>query len=570
MEEESASPKGSRDLPRGADSGPHVGSPIPPHRTLTLQALVHFFLVRPLLKLLFGVGVEGKENLAGLEQFILVANHNSHLDTLFLFQILPPHLVTTTHPVAALDYFSKNRVLFAVARFLFRPVWITRGDREGDSLEGMRERLRAGRSIILFPEGTRGEPGEMARFRKGIGRLAVEFPGVPIVPAYLAGAEKALPKSSSVPLPVWTRVVVGLPQRFRGTAGEITAALEGLVRELEALETGRRHRRLRRPSSIPTVAVLGIDGSGKSTLSRELARLLSTSGRVCLVSDVVEFFEGGEPSRVQPLVTEALRQVIGRRAKTARSLKSYKIPKLAELLLRDHVLEEMKRWYAPDLVVSDGCPLLNMTAWARLYRDEEPDDGLLASAMGILSGREKGSRGDRVFKEFPELMALERLPIPHLHCPEAVLFLDVDPAVSVERIGARGETMQVHETREKLARLRDGYRSVCRVLERDWRIPVRTLDGHRPMDEVTRAALRAFREMGVVEKSGQRKPNDDGVGTAGGGRPSLPGAIPEPPGTMPEPPGTMPEPPGTMPEPPGTTPEPPPDGEPAGGRKPHA
>lgn len=471
-----------------------------PGRVLTLQALVHLLLVRPLLKLLFGVGVEGRENLQGLEQLILVANHNSHLDALFLFHLLPPHLLATTHPVAALDYFRKNRILFAVARFLFRPVWIIRGGSEGDSLEGMRERLREGHSIILFPEGTRGEPGEMARFRKGVGRLAVEFPDVPIVPAFLAGADRALPRSSSLPLPVWTRVAVGLPQRLRGSAGEITAALEVMVRELEATELGRRHRRSPRPGSVPTLAVLGIDGSGKSTLSRELALRLSASGRVCLVSDGAELFEGGKPGRIQPLVTEALRQAIGRRAKTARSLKSYKIPKLAELFLRDHVLGEVKRWYAPDLVVSDGCPLLNMTAWARLYRQEEPDDSLLASAMGVLAGRVEASRGDPVFRAFPELMAMERLPLPHLRSPDAVLFLDVDPAVSVERIGSRGEARQVHETREKLARLREGYRSVCRALEGEWGLPVRILDGHRPLDEVLATALHAVREMGLMEE----------------------------------------------------------------------
>ena len=37
-----------------------------------------------------------------------------------------------------------------------------------------------------------------------------------------------------------------------------------------------------------------------------------------------------------------------------RSLKSYKVPKLAELLLRDHVVGEVRRWYAPDAIVMDG------------------------------------------------------------------------------------------------------------------------------------------------------------------------------------------------------------------------
>ncbi|MBW2588798.1 MAG: 1-acyl-sn-glycerol-3-phosphate acyltransferase, partial [Deltaproteobacteria bacterium] len=45
-----------------------------------MRVLVHLLLIRPFLRLFFGVNVEGRENLAGTRQFILVANHNSHLD----------------------------------------------------------------------------------------------------------------------------------------------------------------------------------------------------------------------------------------------------------------------------------------------------------------------------------------------------------------------------------------------------------------------------------------------------------------------------------------------------------
>ncbi|HZD05748.1 MAG TPA: lysophospholipid acyltransferase family protein, partial [Longimicrobiales bacterium] len=265
--------------------------------------LAHVLLLRPLLKLVFGVGVEGRENLDGMEQMILVANHNSHLDTLLLFQLLPRRLIPRTHPVAALDYFGERRWMLALARFLFRPVWIRRGEGSEEALEGMRERLRAGHSVIVFPEGTRGEPGDMTRFRKGVGRLAGDFRHVPVVPVFLAGAERALPRSAAVPVPVWARVVVGLPQRFEGRAAEVAGALERMVRELGDSEMGRRHRRRVRPRHVPTVAVLGIDGSGKSSLSRELARHLSDRWRVCLVSDRTELFEAGEPGPPQPLVT---------------------------------------------------------------------------------------------------------------------------------------------------------------------------------------------------------------------------------------------------------------------------
>lgn len=464
-----------------------------------LRALAHLAVLRPALKLIFGMSAVGKRNLEGLDQFILVANHNSHLDTAFLFHILPRRHLSRTHPVAALDYFGKTKALFRLAQFLFQPIWIVRGDRETDPLEGMRERLRQGHSIIIFPEGTRGEPGIVVPFRTGVGRLAEEFREVPIVPVFLAGAERALPKSSALPLPVWTRAIVGLPQHPQGTSRDTTEALREMVAELAILDRPKHHQRSKRPTQIPTVAVLGIDGSGKSTLSHRLAEVLSRRGRVGLVSDNVLIFEKGVPKVIQPLVAERIREAIGRRAKTAKSLRSYKVPKLAELLLRDHVVGQVKRWYGPDLVITDGSPLLNMTAWARLYRDEEPEDALLSSALGILSGRGKKKEDEEAaYQAFPELRSMKRLHLAHLHCPDAVLFLDVAPATSVERIQSRGEAQQVHETLEKLERLRNGYRAVCRIMEPDWRVPARILDGQQTLEAVTDEAHAALGDMAIL------------------------------------------------------------------------
>ena len=57
-----------------------------------------------------------------------------------------------------------------------------------------------GNILILFPEGTRSETGDLSRFRSGIGRL-VEGTDVPVIPCYLEGAFQALPKGAFVPRP---------------------------------------------------------------------------------------------------------------------------------------------------------------------------------------------------------------------------------------------------------------------------------------------------------------------------------------------------------------------------------
>jgi 1-acyl-sn-glycerol-3-phosphate acyltransferase len=464
-----------------------------------VPALIHLLVLRPVLKLLFGVHVEGREHLAGLERFILVANHNSHLDILLLFYILPVGHLRRTYPVAAYDYFSRSRGLRRLVEFLLQPVWIVRGSGDGDPLAGMRERLSQGGNIIIFPEGTRGRPGEIAPFKSGVGRLAAEFPDVPVVPVYLSGPEKALPKTGSLLVPIWNHVRVGPPHPFHGTARDFSAELEDTVRDLAARGELRHHRRLGRARRPPTLAVLGIDGSGKSTLSRALARCLSSDARACLVTDAVEIFERGERVEAPPLLAEKVRESLGRRTKVAESLKSYKIPKLMELLLRDHVAEELRRWYAPDVVVLDGSPLLNITAWTGLYRREALDEATCLSVLNVLSGRSEAlAPDDPVYRSFPELGTVRRLHLTHMQVPDAVLFLDVDPAVSMERIRSRGEERQVHETEEKLARLRGGYRTVCRVVERGLHVPARTLDGGLGAGEVVAAALEELRRMDLA------------------------------------------------------------------------
>jgi thymidylate kinase len=400
--------------------------------------------------------------------------------------------------VAAYEYFSRSRLLVWLLDRLLQPVWIVRGAREGDPLAEMRARMAEGRSLVIFPEGTRGIAGEIAAFKSGVGRLAAEFPGVPVVPVFLSGPEKALPKDRSLFVPVWNEVTVGPPRLFEGNPHDFTAELEGAVRELGLSEAGRRHRRRDRARRIPALAVLGIDGSGKSTLSRSLARELSTEGRACLVTDDVEVFEGGQRRDVQLLLAEKLREGLGRRAKTAGSLKSYKIPKLAELLLRDHMVEELRKWYAPDVIVLDGSPLLNIAAWARLYREEAFDEDVCHAALRVLSGRDEDIPDDHpVFDLFPELATLRRLHLARMVVPDAALFLDVDPAVSMGRIRSRGETVQVHETEEKLGKLRAGYGLVCRVAERELGVPARVLDGHVEPGEAVARALEEIGGMGL-------------------------------------------------------------------------
>jgi adenylate kinase family enzyme len=293
-------------------------------------------------------------------------------------------------------------------------------------------------------------------------------------------------------------VTIAPPQLLAGESRDITLALQDHLTELQGQAHAARQKRPSAREPIFTVALLGIDGSGKSTLSRLLAEQFSAEGKTCLISDRLQLYSHGQSQDMQPLLTESLRRWVSRRAKQARSLAHYKIPKLAELLLRDRLLQESCRWYRPDSVFMDGMPLLNLTAWAILYREEYFTEQVCAKTLSIL-GRCDGrvERDDPIFAQFPELVRLQQLRLDRMCLPDAVIFLDVPPMVCLERIDSRGESKQVHETEEKLAKLREAYLLVCSVLAHDGKNRVIALDGNR---ELARVMAEARDFVGMVKE----------------------------------------------------------------------
>ena len=159
--------------------------------------------------LLGGLTVRGRGNLGGAGGRVVVANHGSHADTAALLAALP----ATARPVfvAAADYWFDVPVRRFIATSL---AGILPVRRSGDGsyaalLEAARPALRAGRTVVLYPEGTRSTDGSVGEFRSGALRLAREC-GVPIVPVAIMGTADVLPKDGRYsPAPM--RVLLGAP-----------------------------------------------------------------------------------------------------------------------------------------------------------------------------------------------------------------------------------------------------------------------------------------------------------------------------------------------------------------------
>ena len=155
-------------------------------------------------------------------QRVYFANHTSHLDTLVLWSLLPPHVRLLTRPVAAREYWNASGLRRFVANELFNAVLIARPDQavgEASSqvalasraFSAMLEAMAGDHSLILFPEGTRGNGTTMRPFKSGLYHLARKKPGLEMIPVYLENLNRILPKGELLPIPLLVSVSFGPP-----------------------------------------------------------------------------------------------------------------------------------------------------------------------------------------------------------------------------------------------------------------------------------------------------------------------------------------------------------------------
>ncbi len=83
-----------------------------------------------------------------------------------------------------------------------------------------------------------------------------------------------------------------------------------------------------------------------------------------------------------------------------------------------------------------------------------------------------------------------RLRLDKLKLPDIVVFLDVSPATACDRISARGEQRQIHETEDKLGQLRQAYLLVCDIIHRNFGIPTLIMSGDDRPDNIAAAGLK--------------------------------------------------------------------------------
>lgn len=218
-----------------------------------LQILFFITVVRPIVLVVLGLRIEGRENLPASGPAILIANHNSHLDTLVLMSIYPLRKLRRMRPVSAADYFLRTPIKRWFSTKIIRIIPMTRPTvRPSKSkpsigkskpnlgtspFDPIFEAIETGDIVIFFPEGSRGAPEQLTEFRNGIARIAQHHPDIPIVPIFMHGLGKALPKGDFVLVPFFCDIIIGKP--LTGDGRDRQEFMTAIENEMAAPTQGR-------------------------------------------------------------------------------------------------------------------------------------------------------------------------------------------------------------------------------------------------------------------------------------------------------------------------------------------
>ena len=200
--------------------------------------VIYGYVMRIFLRIIVCVRFHSARFLLEEKQFIIVANHNSHLDTMTIMASLPRSIIHKVRPVAAADHFGKTKLKARLSNYFINTLLIQRKrDKENpanDPINRMVKALDDGYSLILFPEGTRGEPGVQQPLKPGVALVLLQRPHVKYVPAYMRGMGKAMPKHDSLIVPFSSSIMFGTPKSISST-DEVASILQRMETDFEEI-----------------------------------------------------------------------------------------------------------------------------------------------------------------------------------------------------------------------------------------------------------------------------------------------------------------------------------------------
>jgi long-chain acyl-CoA synthetase len=225
--------------------------------------------------------VYGRAHIPYNRNVIVVANHASHLDMGLVRHALGTYGEGIVS-LAAQDYFFENRLKRAFFENLTNLAAIDRKASLRQSIRQATELLDRGKTLLVFPEGTRSSSGEVQEFKPLIGHLSLAG-GVDILPLFLGGTHAAMPKGAPVPMKRALIARIGPPLGVDD--------LRRLTREMSPADAAREVAR------IAHAAVLALRDGQVLDLARATAEELAVEAENPLVELFAELetkFRAGE------------------------------------------------------------------------------------------------------------------------------------------------------------------------------------------------------------------------------------------------------------------------------------
>lgn len=176
--------------------------------------LYHFArcIVRPMFDVLSHLESHGSEHVPRQGGVLLVSNHVSLLDTLIIGAATDREL----HFMGANTFYRIPGFGWLLTKF--NGFSIKRGTPDRQALREALSRLQTGKALLVFPEGTRSVDGRLGEMKKGVSFM-IHHSGVPVIPVFIKGAERFLPRGAKFIRPAKLSVTFGPPIDFTGIEG---------------------------------------------------------------------------------------------------------------------------------------------------------------------------------------------------------------------------------------------------------------------------------------------------------------------------------------------------------------
>ena len=169
-------------------------------------------VVRPILDVLSRLESHGSENIPRRGGVLLVSNHSSLLDPVIIGAAASREL----HYLGEDTYFYIPCLGWLLRKFNGFPV--KRGTPDRKALREALSRLQTGKALLIFPEGTRSLDGTLGEIKRGVSFI-VNYSNVPVIPVFLKGSGRFMPRGANFIRPAKLSVTFGPPIDFTALKG---------------------------------------------------------------------------------------------------------------------------------------------------------------------------------------------------------------------------------------------------------------------------------------------------------------------------------------------------------------